>query len=64
MRTLLSLSDQSGGIGYAANLDTSDKIYNAENCPIHKPEFYAWRKGELPSDSAQCCGLQRGVTQQ
>lgn len=32
--------------------DPSNKmIYEAENCPIYKQQFYEWRRGELPDKS-------------
>ena len=34
------------------------KIYSARNS-IHKPEFYSWIKGDLPSDSATAINFER-----
>ncbi len=30
---------------------SNKKIYQAQNSGIHKPEFYRWRNGRLPTDS-------------
>lgn len=34
-------------------------IYEAHNSQIHKPEFYAWLKGELKATSATCMNFER-----
>jgi hypothetical protein len=35
------------------------RIYNARNSGIHKPQFYSWLVGNLPSDSATCINFER-----
>jgi hypothetical protein len=30
---------------------SSKRIYEAENCPIHKPQFHRWLRAELPANS-------------
>jgi hypothetical protein len=38
---------------------SNKRIYEASNSGLHKPEFYSWRKGNLPSDSATCINFER-----
>ncbi len=44
----------------AATTNPSNKrIYQARNSPIHKPQFYKWLKGSLPSTSATTINFER-----
>ena len=44
----------------AATDNPSNKsIYEAKNSMIHKPEFYKWRKGELPENSSTTVNFER-----
>jgi hypothetical protein len=44
----------------AATGNPSNKlIYEADNSPIHKPEFYDWVKGDLKAASATCINFER-----
>ncbi len=38
---------------------SNKRIYEAANSGIHKPEFYHWVKGSLPSESATCINFER-----
>lgn len=38
---------------------SNSRIYKARNSGIHKPEFYKWRDGILPSDSATAMSFER-----
>lgn len=40
-------------------VDSNRKIYTARNSGVHKPEFYQWLKGTLPSDSAPATNFER-----
>jgi len=43
----------------AAGNPSNKRIYEARNSGIHKPDFYAWLKGELPQESAMSINLER-----
>ena len=44
----------------AATRNPSNKrIYESKNACIHKPEFYKWLRGDLPSDSATTINFER-----
>jgi hypothetical protein len=44
----------------AATCNPSNRqIYEARNSGIHKPQFYQWLKGKLPSDSATAMNFER-----
>jgi hypothetical protein len=38
---------------------SNKKIWEAENSPIYKPEFYKWRDGRLPASSATTRNFER-----
>jgi hypothetical protein len=43
----------------ATKTESNRKIYEAKNSGIHKPEFYKWVKGVLPSSSATAINFER-----
>jgi hypothetical protein len=43
----------------ATSNPSNRRIYDAENSPIHKPQFYKWLKGSLPRDSATTINFER-----
>jgi len=43
----------------ATGFPSNKSIYEATNCPIHKPQFYKWLKGSLPADSATTINFER-----
>lgn len=42
---------------------SNKRIYEAENCPIHKPEFSKWRRGILPSHSQTTINFERFLSE-
>ena len=38
---------------------SNKSIYEAKNSMIYKPEFYKWRKGELPQNSSTTVNFER-----
>lgn len=49
------LAEYKSATGNPAN----KRIYEARNSGIHKPQFYQWRRGELPADSATSRNFER-----
>lgn len=49
---------------YKAATNASNKqIYEARNSGVHKPEFYEWLNGKLPSQSTPSKNLERFLTE-
>lgn len=42
----------------AAGNPSNKRIYEASNSGIHKPEFYQWKRGELPTNSRTTIGFE------
>lgn len=42
---------------------SNKRIYEADNCPIHKPEFSKWRRGILPPQSQTTINFERFLSE-
>ena len=43
----------------ATGIRANQRIYQAKNSGIHKPQFYEWRSGKLASESATAINFER-----